>query len=109
MFAATSSVNALINETSDIASSAEAPHYRHNQYGYLGFPFCRDPLAVIVNEENPISDLAEEQLRAVFRGGIVNWSNLGGPDRPIVVVVPGTNTAAYYNVSRMAIKTRRIA
>ena len=42
-----------------------------------------DGLAVIVHPDNPVSALSIEQIRDAFSGGVDNWSQLGGPDRPI--------------------------
>jgi phosphate transport system substrate-binding protein len=45
-----------------------------------------DAIAIIVNPKNPVQDLQIDQVRDVFDGKIKRWSELGGPDRPIVVV-----------------------
>lgn len=46
-----------------------------------------EPLVIIVNQANPITDVPLDKLRAVFRGEIRNWKELGGADRPIVLVL----------------------
>ncbi|GAB4343241.1 MAG: hypothetical protein Kow0089_18870 [Desulfobulbaceae bacterium] len=45
-----------------------------------------DALVPIVNASNPASDLTRAQLRDIFLGRITNWKEVGGDDRPIVVV-----------------------
>jgi phosphate transport system substrate-binding protein len=45
-----------------------------------------DGLMVIVHPENPIESLTMEQVRDIYAGIIVNWSELGGPDLPIQVL-----------------------
>ena len=50
-----SAVNAVMKGQSDIASSTRALYYRHKEYGYVDTPFCRDPLAIIVNAKNPLA------------------------------------------------------
>ena len=45
-----------------------------------------DSLVVIVNPNNPVAELTTEQLSAIYRGEITNWSEVGGEDAPIVVV-----------------------
>lgn len=42
-----------------------------------------DGLAVIVHPSNPIDALSIDQIRAAFSGRVGNWSDLGGPNRPI--------------------------
>jgi len=48
---------------------------------------AREPLLILVNRSNPITDVTIEQVRAIFRGDIRNWKEVGGEDRPIVVVL----------------------
>jgi phosphate transport system substrate-binding protein len=47
---------------------------------------ARDGICIIVNKDNPVTELTEEQIVAVYRGQIENWKELGGPDAEIVVV-----------------------
>lgn len=42
-----------------------------------------DGLAIIVHEDNPVRELSLAQIRDAFAGRLRNWSQLGGPDRPI--------------------------
>ena len=101
-------VNRLMNGYSDIASSVEDLGYRHQDYGYKQIPFCRAPLVVITNVQTPIRSITEDQLRRIFSGDMLNWKELGGPDQPIVVVVPGESTAAFKNFSLLALKRHDI-
>lgn len=50
-------------------------------------PIAREPLVILVNKANPVSDIPVEKVRAIFRGEIRNWKEVGGPDRPIVLVL----------------------
>lgn len=45
-----------------------------------------DGIAVIVNPENPVADLTVEQIGAIYKGEITNWSEVGGDDLPIVLI-----------------------
>jgi phosphate transport system substrate-binding protein len=47
---------------------------------------ARDGIAIIANQDVPVSDLTIEQVRGIFSGSISNWSEVGGPDSPIFVV-----------------------
>jgi hypothetical protein len=42
---------------------------------------------VIVNASNPVDNLTEDDLKAIFSGDITRWSELGGPFKPIQVWV----------------------
>jgi phosphate transport system substrate-binding protein len=50
-------------------------------------PIALEPLVILVNKQNPIEDIAVEKVRAIFRGEIRNWKEVGGPNRPIVVML----------------------
>lgn len=56
-----------------------------------------DPMAIIVNGQCPVTNLTDAQVRDIFAGTITSWGELGGPDRPIVVILPYEETAAYRN------------
>ena len=49
-------------------------------------PIALEPVVILVHESNPVNDLSLSQTRKIFRGQITNWKEVGGPDRPIVVV-----------------------
>jgi phosphate transport system substrate-binding protein len=102
-------VNLLMRDFSDVAATARRLYPRHKDYGYLETPFAKEPLAIIVNGQNPLTDITEEVLKEIFSGGITNWDQLGGPDKTIVVVVPRKNTAAYKNFSRKPMRRQLIA
>lgn len=45
-----------------------------------------DALAIIVNRANPLPGLSRAQLIDIYAGRLNNWRQLGGDDRPIVLV-----------------------
>ena len=45
-----------------------------------------DGIAMIVNSENPVSDLTVEQIADIYTGTITNWSEVGGNDAEIVLI-----------------------
>ena len=55
------------------------------QYGLRTFPFAIDGVAVAVNPANPVSDLTNEQIKAIYSGGVTNWKDVGGKDAPITL------------------------
>jgi phosphate transport system substrate-binding protein len=52
-----------------------------------------DGIAALVPADNPLSELSDDALRSIFTGEVRNWSELGGPDQPIVVVAKGEGRA----------------
>jgi len=103
-----SAVNSVRHGYSDIAATARRLYPRHKQYGYHETLFSKDPVAVIVNKQNPLADVSEAQLQDIFTGEITNWKELGGPDEQILVVVPAAHTASYKNFARNLIHCRKM-
>lgn len=101
-------LNRLIHGHSDIAGTSEGLSYEKGVWGYVETPICTDPIAVIVNNDLPITDLTLHQLRMIFSGQAMNWNELGGPDRNIKVVIPARSTAAYKNFSRRVMRYREM-
>ena len=98
-----SAINSVSNDYSDIAATARRLYPRHKEYGYWETVFSKDPMAVIVNKENPVSNLSVEDLRDIFSGNMAMWNEVaGGAEKPILLVVPGKNTAAFKNFERYA-------
>ncbi len=54
-----------------------------------------DGLAVMVNANNPVSELTLEQLRKIYTGEYTNWSDVGGPSKPIVLLSRESNSGTY--------------
>ena len=64
-------------------SLADHPEER----GAHQIPVAWDALVVIVNKDNPVSNITFKQLQQVYRGEITNWKQLGGSDAPIDLYV----------------------
>jgi len=52
----------------------------------LVYPIALEPVLVVVNQANPVSNLSADQVRGIMRGDIVNWNEVGGNDDPVVLV-----------------------
>jgi phosphate transport system substrate-binding protein len=50
------------------------------------YPIAREPILIVVNKDNPVSDLSEVQVRGIMRGDFLNWKEVGGRDESIVLV-----------------------
>lgn len=46
----------------------------------------KDKIKVLINKDNPVSELTKEQLKGIFTGQITNWKDVGGKDIHITVV-----------------------
>ncbi|MEM8742419.1 MAG: phosphate ABC transporter substrate-binding/OmpA family protein [Pseudomonadota bacterium] len=63
-----------------------------------------DGLLVLVSPDNPLRALSIDEVASIFAGRTTNWSQLGGPNLPISVHVPGpaTGTRASFETLVMA-------
>ena len=92
---------ALINGTNDIANASRAikaeeqAQAEANGFTATEYVVARDAIAIIVNPENPVSELTLPQLSAMYSGEITNWSQVGGEDRPIVLLSRETNSGTH--------------
>lgn len=55
--------------------------------GFVDFKVAFDVIVLVVNPTNPIKNLNDAQVKAIFTGEITNWKDVGGPDKEIVVVI----------------------
>ena len=54
-----------------------------------------DGLAVVVNPQNPVSNLTVQQLADIFTGKITNWKDVGGKDLKIVILSREVNSGTH--------------
>ncbi|MDD3043445.1 MAG: PstS family phosphate ABC transporter substrate-binding protein [Methanosarcinaceae archaeon] len=54
-----------------------------------------DGISVVVNQENPVSELSFDQLRRIYNGSFSNWQEVGGEDRPIAVISRDSSSGTY--------------
>jgi phosphate transport system substrate-binding protein len=47
---------------------------------------ANDGIAIIVHPSNTIASLTMAQIKAIYKGEIINWNEVGGPDQTIVVI-----------------------
>ena len=81
-----SGIQAVQEGRCDIGLSSRALKDEETASGLTGTVLAYDGIAVIVNPENPVSDLTTEQIAAIYTGEIKNWSEVGGADAEIVLI-----------------------
>ena len=54
-----------------------------------------DGLAILVHPENTVTQLTQAQLRSIFSGEVLNWSEVGGPNLPVQPVVRPPYSGTY--------------
>lgn len=63
-----------------------------------------DGLAVIVNQNNPLKSLSTEQLAKIFSGEVTRWSELGGADKPIMILARDDNSGTFDTFNSLVLK-----
>ena len=81
-----SGIKAVQEGRCDIGLSSRALKTEEVEQGLVATTLAYDGIAVIVNPENTVEDLTVEQIAAIYKGEITNWSDVGGIDAEIVLV-----------------------
>jgi len=94
-------IAALINGTVDLANASrqikaeEIEQAQSNGVEPVEHIISRDAIAVIVNPNNPVTELTLKQISDIYSGKITNWKEVGGDDRPIVRLSRETNSGTH--------------
>jgi phosphate transport system substrate-binding protein len=94
-------IAALINGTVDVANASramkpeEVESARANGIEPVEHIVASDAIAVVVNPTNPVSALTIDQLSDIFTGKITRWREVGGEDRPIVLLSRESNSGTH--------------
>lgn len=103
-------IASLMNGTADIANASrkmkteEIRAAEANGIRPVEFVVARDAIAVVVNPSNPVSALTMQQISDIYTGKITNWRELGGEDRPIVLLSRESNSGTYVYVLENVIR-----
>ena len=81
-----SGITAVSEGRCDIGLSSRALKDEEKANGLVETVLAYDGIAVIVNNDNPVTDISLEDLAKVYTGEITNWKELGGGDSEIVLI-----------------------
>jgi phosphate transport system substrate-binding protein len=94
-------IAAMINGTVDIANASRAMKQEEieaaqgNGIEPVQFVVAGDAIAVVAHPSNPVDSLTLQQISDIYTGRITNWRELGGEDRPIVLLSRESNSGTY--------------
>ena len=77
-------ITGAVEQTLDIGLASRGLH--DDETGVTATTVALDGIAMVVNNENTVSDLSIDQLAQIFRKEITNWADVGGEDGEIVVI-----------------------
>ena len=81
-----SGITAVSEGRCDIGLASRALSDDEEASGLTGTVLALDGIAIIVNPENPVSDLSLETVAKIYKGEITNWKEVGGNDAEIVLI-----------------------
>lgn len=94
-------IAAMINGTVAVANASrkmkpeEMDEARANGIEPVEHIIAGDAIAVVLHPSNPVDGLSIAQLSAIFTGKITNWHEVGGEDRPIVLLSRESNSGTH--------------
>jgi phosphate transport system substrate-binding protein len=94
-------IAALINGTVDIANASrrikdeEVASAEANGITPVERVIARDAIAIVVHLDNPVDQLTIAQISEIYQGHITNWQQVGGDDRPIVLLSRESNSGTH--------------
>lgn len=81
-----SGITAVSEGRCDIGLSSRALKDEEKAGGLVETVLAYDGIAIIVNNDNPVTNISLEDLTKVYTGEITNWKDLGGNDAEIVLI-----------------------
>lgn len=81
-----SGITAVKEGRCDIGLSSRALKENEKAAGLVETVLAYDGIAIIVNPDNPVSDLTLKQIADMYTGKITNWKDISGIDAEIVLI-----------------------
>lgn len=107
-------IKAIIDGTTDIADSSRFIKDKEIKFamekGRYPVPFsvAYDCIVPVVHPSNSINNITMSQLKAIYKGEITNWKQIGGKDKRIVVVSRDTSSGTYEVWEKKVMKKERV-
>ena len=80
----TRGVNDARTGLADIGMASRA--LKSDEGDLTSYRIAMDGIGIILHRDNPVHELSDGQIRAIYTGKITNWKSLGGTDQKITVV-----------------------
>ncbi|MDR3729728.1 MAG: phosphate ABC transporter substrate-binding protein [Oscillospiraceae bacterium] len=80
-------IEAVTNGTCDIGLASRALKDEEKANGLTETTVALDGIAIIVNSENPVTDLTIDQIADIYTGAINDWADVGGTAGTIARVI----------------------
>lgn len=87
-------VKGVVEGVLDIAAMARGPKEDETSQGLQYISFGSTNVTIMVHPEVEVSDLTQDQVKAIFMGEVTNWSEVGGQDLAIIVYLRDEDESA---------------
>ncbi|MEA3358308.1 MAG: phosphate ABC transporter substrate-binding protein [Thermodesulfobacteriota bacterium] len=107
-------IKALIDGSTDIADSSRFIKAKEVKLavekGRYPVPFAvaYDCIIPVVHPTNNLGNITMVQLKDIYMGKFKNWKEIGGPDRPMVVISRDTSSGTYEVWHKKVLKKQRV-
>ena len=107
-------MKALIDGSTDIADSSRFIKGKEVKLavkkGIYPVPFAvaYDCIVPVVHPSNSIVNITMAQLKDIYMGKVKNWKEIGGPDRPVVVISRDTSSGTYEVWAKKVMTKKRV-
>ena len=107
-------IKALIDGSTDIANSSRFIKGKEVKLAVerdtypVPFAVAYDCIVPVVHPTNKLTNITLGQLKDIYMGKIKNWKEIGGPDRPVVVVSRDTSSGTYEVWAKKVMKKERV-
>lgn len=104
----------LVNKTCDVAAmsrpmkNSEFSAAANKGIQPVAHVVALDGLPILVHPSNPVDNLSVETLRAIYKGEINNWKEVGGPNKEIVIISRDTNSGTYETFAKLVMNKEKI-
>ena len=94
-------IKALVDGSTDIANSSRFIKQKEvdlavkNGIYPVPFAVAYDCIVPVVHPSNSVMNITLAQLKDIYMGKIKNWKEIGGPDKPVVVISRDTSSGTY--------------
>jgi len=107
-------IKAIIDGSTDIANSSRFIKSKEVKLAHLKgvypvpFAVAYDSIIPVVHPSNKIDNLTLDQLKALYKGEIKNFKELGGPDLKVVAISRDTSSGTYETWAKKVMKKERV-
>jgi len=107
-------IKALLDGSTDIADASryvkdkEIDMAKGKGIEFVAHVVALDCVVPVVHPSNNITNLTLDQLKDIYTGKIVNWKEVGGADKPIVIISRDTSSGTYEVWYKLVLRKKKV-